>query len=193
MVLYILFGVGRVLLYQWGEREREERGERDTYAPNNPLLNKLFEMLQVLNQSCSPKPDPPSLFPSRLASAGAHVQSVPGLHPGHILWILPQSLHQCGPSWNEWEVTDELIHAHDPSQTQPHWHAGGKERLLSQGRSSSYNTFQKDTHLWNKRVSMSTWARRRLSTKDLALHKDFPSNGKLRFLPFEILPKFIKV
>lgn len=81
MVLYILFGVGRVLLHQWKERGKE----RDTYAPNNPLLNKLFEILQVLNQSCSPKPDRPSLFPSRLASAGAHVQSVPGLHPGHIL------------------------------------------------------------------------------------------------------------
>ena len=147
-------------------------------------------MLQVLNQSRSPKPDPPSLFPSRLASAGAHVQSVPGLHPGHILWILPQSLHQYGPSWNEWEVTDELIHAHDPSQTQPHWHAGGKEKLLSQGQSSYISERH---HLWNKRVSMSTWARRRLSTKDLPLRKDFPSNGKLRFLPFEILPKFIKV
>ena len=108
-------------------------------------------MLQVLNQSRSPKPDPPSLFPSRLASAGAHVQSVPGLHPGHILWILPQSLHQYGPSWNEWEVTDELIHAHNPSQTQPHWHAGGRRNCWVR---ASPLTFQKDT---TSETNVSLW------------------------------------
>lgn len=163
-VLYLFWNKWGTI-HKWTERDRGER-ERERLSVTHGLVWRLKHCGYGIHPR-SPKPDLPSLFPSRLSFADVHVQSVLGLHPGHTLWILPQSLHQYGPSWNYWEVTDELIHVHGPTQTQRHQNAGGKDKLLNQGHSSSYSIFQKNIHLW-KSVSVSIWARNILLIKNLS-------------------------